>query len=443
MTTTYRTYQPNQTLLLPPSVSEWLPEDHLAHVISDTVDTLDLSAFHARYEGDGRRNMPFDPLMLVKVILYGFATGVVSSRQVARKLKEDVAFRVLAAENFPAHRTIREFRQVHRDALAGLFVQVVKVAQEAGLLKLGRIGIDGTKMKANASKRKAMSYARMHSEEVRLKGEIAALLKQAETTDQKEDRQLGVGCSGDELPAELARRETRLATIQAAKARLEARQREADEKAGRKPGDDQPGSGKRGRAFKRPLGEPKPDAQENFTDPDSRIMPTTHGWQQAYNAQAAVDESLLIVAATVNNMASDCNELLAVLEQTQATLGQSPAMLLADAGYASEANFSALERAHQPACVALGREGKSTSRTIDAQTHPATARMHTRMQSEEGKAHYRRRKTLPEPVFGWIKSAVGITGFSRRGLDNVKAEWPLICAAMNLRRMHKMGWTPA
>lgn len=442
MPTTYRAYQPKQTLLLPPSVSEWLPEDHLVHVISDTVETLDLGVFHARYEGDGRRNTPFDPAMLVKVILYGFATGIVSSRQVARKLKEDVAFRVLAAENFPAHRTIREFRQVHRDALAGLFVQVVKVAQEAGLLKLGRIGIDGTKMKANASKRKAMSYARMLSEEARLNGEIAALLKQAEATDQKEDQQFGADRSGDELPVELARRETRLATIQAAKERLQARQREADEKAGRKPDDDPPGSGKRGRAFKRPLGEPKPDAQENFTDPDSRIMPTTHGWQQAYNAQAAVDESLLIVAATVNNVASDCNELLPVLEQTQENLGQSPDMLLADAGYASEANFLALERANQPACVALGREGKSTSRAIDAETHPATARMHTRMQSEAGKAHYRRRKTLPEPVFGWIKSVLGIDRFSRRGLDNVKAEWPLICAAMNLRRMHKMGWTP-
>ncbi len=443
MPTTYRTYQPNQTLLLPPSVSEWLPEDHLAHVISDTVESLDLSAFHARYDGDGRRNMPFDPAMLVKVVLYGFATGVVSSRQVARKLKEDVAFRVLAAENFPAHRTIREFRQVHRDALAGLFVQVVKVAQEAGLLKLGRIGIDGTKIKANASKRKAMSYARMQSEEVRLKGEIETLLKQAQKTDEAEDKQFGEGHTGDELPAELARRETRLATIQAAKQRLQARQRKADKEAGRTPGDDEPGSGKRGRPYKRAMGEPKPDAQENFTDPDSRMMQTTHGWQQAYNAQAAVDESLLIVGATVDNVASDCHQLLPVLEQVQAQLGQAPDMLLADAGYASEANFSALERAEQPACVALGREGKSPSREINADTHPATARMRTRMQSEEGKAHYRRRKTLPEPVFGWIKSIVGIDRFSRRGLDNVKAEWPLICAAMNLRRMHKMGWTPA
>ncbi len=442
MPTTYRPYQPNQILLLPPSVSEWLPEDHLAHFISDAVDALDLQAFHARYEGDGRRNTPFDPAMLVKVVVYGYANGVVSSRQVARKLHEDVAFRVLAAENFPAHRTIREFRQVHREALAGLFVQVVKLAHESGLLKLGRVGIDGTKLKANASKRKAMSYGRMQSEEVRLQAEIAALLHQAEATDQKEDQQFGTDRTGEELPDELARRATRLATIQAAKARLQARQREADHAAGRESGDDAPRPGKRGPAFKRPFGEPLPKAQENFTDTDSRIMRTADGYQQGYNAQAAVDESLLIVAATVSNIASDTPQLMPVLAQVRDTLGQSPTMLLADAGYASEANFAALEADDQAACIALGREGKTSPRTIDPTTHPATARMHTRMASDEGKAHYRRRKTLPEPVFGWLKSIIGITRFSGRGLISVRAEWPLICVAMNLRRMHRMGWQP-
>ena len=442
MPTTYRPYQPNQTLLLPPSVSEWLPDDHLAHFINDAVDALDLQAFHARYEGDGRRNTPFDPAMLVKVVVYGYANGVVSSRQVARKLHEDVAFRVLAAENFPAHRTIREFRQVHREALAGLFVQVVKLAHESGLLKLGRVGIDGTKLKANASKRKAMSYSRMQSEELRLKAEIAALLQQAEATDQKEDAQFGADRTGEELPDELARRETRLATIQAAKTRLETRQREADKAAGREPGDDAPKPGKRGPAFKRPFGEPPAKAQENFTDSDSRIMRTADGYQQGYNAQAAVDESLLIVAATVSNIASDNPQLIPVLEQIRCTVGQLPTMLLADAGYASEANFVALEDANQTACVALGREEKTSQRSINPTTHPATARMHTRMTSDEGKAHYRRRKTLPEPVFGWLKSIVGITRFCGRGLLSVQAEWPLICASMNLRRMHKMGWQP-
>ena len=443
MPTTYRPYEPNQILLLPPSVSDWLPDGHLAHFINDAVDALDLSAFHERYQGDGRRNMPFDPAMLVKVVLYGFASGVVSSRQVARRLHEDVAFRVLAAENFPAHRTIREFRQVHAKALGGLFVQVVKLAHEAGLLKLGRLGIDGTKLKANASKRKAMSYGRMQSEEVRLKAEIAALMKQAEALDDKEDRQFSPDRTGEELPEELARRESRLATIQAAKARLEARQREADRAAGRKPGDDEPRSGKRGRAFKRPVGEPKPDAQENFTDPDSRIMRTADGFVQGYNAQAAVDESLLIVAATLTNIASDATQLLPVLEQTKTNLGQSHEMLLADAGYASEANFVALEQAGQAACIALGREGKTSPRTIDPVTHPATARMHARMTSDAGKDHYRRRKTLPEPVFGWIKSVLGIVQLGSRGLARVQDEWQLVCAAVNLRRMHRMGWNPA
>lgn len=443
MTTTYRPYQPDQILMLPPSVSEWLPEGHLAHFINDAVDALDLQAFHARYVGDGRRNAPFDPAMLVKVMVYGYANGVVSSRQVARKLHEDVAFRVLAAENFPAHRTIREFRQVHREALAGLFVQVVKLAHESGLLKLGRVGIDGTKLKANASKRKAMSYGRMQSEELKLKGEIAALLQQAEATDQKEDRQFGVDRTGEELPDELARRETRLAAIQAAKARLEARQHEADQAAGREPGDDATRSGKRGPTFKRPFGEPPPKAQENFTDTDSRIMLTANGYQQGYNAQAAVDESLLIIAATVSNIASDTPQLLPVLAQVQSTLGQSPTMLLADAGYASEANFVALEDVHQAACIALGRENKTSSRIIDQTVYPATARMQARMASDEGKANYRRRKTLPEPVFGWLKSILGIVRFSGRGLPNVQGEWPLICAAMNLRRMHRMGWQPA
>jgi transposase len=442
MPTTYRPYQPNQILLLPPSVSEWLPEGHLAHFINDAVDALDLHAFHARYDGDGRRNTPFDPAMLVKVVVYGYANGVVSSRQVARKLHEDVAFRVLAAENFPAHRTIREFRQVHREALAGLFVQVVKLAHESGLLKLGRVGVDGTKLKANASKRKAMSYGRMQSEERRLQAEIAALLQQAEVTDQKEDQQFGVDRTGEELPDELARRETRLATIQAAKARLQARQREADHAAGREPGDDAPRPGKRGPTFKRPFGEPPSKTQENFTDADSRIMRTADGYQQGYNAQAAVDESLLIVAATVSNIASDTPQLLPVLEQARSTLGQSPTILLADAGYASEANFAALEAVDQAACIALGREGETSPRTIDPATHPATARMQTRMGSDEGKAHYRRRKTLPEPVFGWLKSIVGITRFSGRGLISVQAEWPLICAALNLRRMHRLGWQP-
>lgn len=343
------------------------------------VDTLDLSAFHARYEGDGRRRQPFDPAMMVKVLVYGYATGVVSSRVVARKLRKDVAFRVLAAENFRAHRTLREFRQLHLDALSELFVQVVRLAHEAGLVKLGRLGVDGTKVGANASKRKAMSYARMQTEEARLKHEIAELLKRAEAVDCEDNARLVVDATGEELPAELARRESRLKTIEAAKARLEARQREVDRERGRHGDDDRRPPGRRGRRYAREFGVPEDKAQENFTDPHSRIMNTGDGFQQCYNAQAAVDEgSQLIVGVALDNVASDVQQLVPMLGQGTTTLGECPQMLLADVGYASEANFIALEALGQPACVSLGREGKD-ARRIDAQRQPATARMAERL----------------------------------------------------------------
>src|ERR1700691_531721 len=229
MPTSYRPYCPDQGLLLPSLLSEWLPEDHLAYFISDAVDAMDLDAFHARYEGDGRRRQPFDPRMMVKVLIYGYASGVFSSRKIARKLREDVAFRVLCANNFPAHRTIREFRQLHLQEFSALFVQVVQLAREAGLVSLGRVGVDGTKIKANASKHKAMSYARMQEEEERLKREIAGLLKQAEAQDQADEDRYGPDDHNGGLPAELKRRADRLKVIQEAKARLEERQRQGDQ----------------------------------------------------------------------------------------------------------------------------------------------------------------------------------------------------------------------
>src|SRR5271169_1127164 len=226
MPTSYRPYLPDQGLLLPSSLSEWLPEDHLAYFISDAVEAMDLQDFHARYEGDGRRRQPFDPRMMVKVLIYGYASGVFSSRKMARKLREDVAFRMLCANNYPAHRTIREFRQLHLKEFSALFVQVVKLAKEAGLVSLGRVGIDGTKIKANASKHKAMSYGRMQEEEVRLKREIAGLLKQAEAHDEAEEKRSDSDDQNGGLPAELKRRTDRLKVIEAAKARLEERERQ-------------------------------------------------------------------------------------------------------------------------------------------------------------------------------------------------------------------------
>jgi len=442
MPTSYRPYFPDQGLLLPSSLSEWLPEDHLAYFISDAVDAMDLQAFHARYEGDGRRRQPFDPRMMVKVMIYGYASGVFSSRKMARKLHEDVAFRLLCANNYPAHRTIREFRQLHLQEFSALFVQVVTLAREAGLVKLGRLGIDGTKIKANASKHKAMSYARMLEEEVRLKREIAGLLKQAEAQDQADEERRGSHDDDGDLPPELKRRADRLKVIEAAKARLEERQRQADKADGRIV--DQSGQTRAmgGRAVKRPYGVPQADAQENFTDPDSRIMPSSGGFQQCYNAQAAVDEgSQLIVAADLTNNASDCASLVPMVLQTQCNTGLEPQMTLADTGYASEAGFNSLEQMQLAACVALGREDKR-QRAVKGIRSPATARMAQRLSTPEGRAHYRRRKTIPEPVFGWIKQVLGFRSFSLRGLAAVSAEWRLMCAAMNLRRLHRLGWAP-
>lgn len=442
MPTTFRRYAPDQDLLLPTSLREWLPEDHLAYFISDAVDALDLSTFYARYEGDGRRRAPFEPMMMVKVLVYAYATGVFSSRKMAQKLKEDVAFRVLGANNFPAHRTIREFRQTHLQELSELFVNVVKLAQEAGLIKLGRLGVDGTKVRANASKRKAMSYGRMRKEEARLKQEIQDLLTRAEKQDRAEDREHG-DRQGDELPEELKRRSDRLKVIEAAKARLEARQRESDEAAGRYEDDDGNTRGPTNRRCKRALGEPPEKAQENFTDPESRIMKTGDGYQQCYNAQAAVDEThQLIVASDVSNNASDGGQLIPLVDQTHRNVGRKPSRVLADTGYASEATFEALEERKIPGYVAIGREGRSP-RAIDVDAHPATARMARRLSRSPGKEHYRRRKTIPEPVFGWIKHVLGFRRFSMRGLDAAKAEWNLVCLAVNLKRMHAVGWKPA
>lgn len=442
MTTSYRPYAPDQVLLLPPSLNEWLPEGHLAYFVSDTVDALDLSAFHARYAGDGRRRQPFDPAMMVKVLVYAYASGILSSRKIARGLEQDVALRVLGAGNFPAHRTIREFRQLHLQEFSALFVQVVQLARETGLIKLGRVGIDGTKVKANASKRKAMSYRRMREKEAQLKAEIDVLLRQAEGKDATEDQQYGAERRGDELPEELARRQQRLQAIQAAKARLEARQRQHDEQAGRREDDDGTTRGPGGRRCQRAMGVPEDKAQDNFTDPESRIMKTSYGFDQCYNAQAAVDEgSQLIVATEVSNSATDHQRLLPMVEAVHSNLGALPDMTLADAGYASEANFLALEARNAPACIALAREGKRQHRR-DPEHHPATQRMAERLATAEGKDHYRRRKVIPEPVFGWIKEAMGFRCFRLRGLAQVRGEWNLACLALNLRRMHRLGRVP-
>jgi transposase len=271
MPTSYRPYEPDQVMLLPAALQDWLPAGHLAHFINDTVDALDLQAFYARYEGGGARNQPFHPAMMVKVLVYAYATGVFSSRKIERRLHEDLAFRMLAAGNFPRHRTICDFRALHLKELSQLFVQVIRLAREMGLVKLGTVAIDGTKLKANTSRHKAMSYERMKQAEVELKAQIDALLARAKATDETEANEPEL-----DLPAEIERRETRLAAIREARERLEQRQREADLQRGRSDDDDRrprgPGGKPKGGRYKREFGVPEAKAQENFTDPDSRIM---------------------------------------------------------------------------------------------------------------------------------------------------------------------------
>lgn len=438
MATTFRRYQPDQSFLLPPSPRDWLREDHLVYFISETVDCLDLSAFFERYEGDGRRNQPFDPRMMVKVILYGYATGIRSSRKLSRRLEEDVAFRVLAAENFPAHRTLCDFRHEHLEALGALFVQVVQVAREAGLVKLGTVAVDGSKVKANASRHKSMTYKEMLKQEKRLREKIDALLAEADRIDGQEDELYGRDQRGDELPEGLRRREDRLRAIQEAKKRLEARQAEADRAQGRGPGDGRK-SPRGGPRFKREFGVPKDEAQDNFTDPQSRIMKTKRGFGQCYNAQLAVDEaSYLIVATGMTQNAADNGELLGLVETIESVTGQRPETLLADAGYKSEANFQALEEAQIDGYISLGREGKAPPKP-PGRDRPASRRMKHKLNTSQGRALYRRRKGIVEPAVGWIKNILGFREFSFRGVEKVSAEWDLVCLGINLRRMHRLG----
>jgi transposase len=350
---TFRRYQPDQYLLLPPDLREWLAEGHLALFVSDVVDELDLSEIFAEYEkGDGRGSPPYHPVMMVKLLVYGYSTGVVSSRTIERATYEDVAFRVLAANQHPDHDSIAGFRKRHLQALARLFLQVLRLCEKAGLVTLGHVAVDGTKIRANASKHKAMSYARMVETEKRLEAEILALLAEAQRIDDAEDARYGKDKRGDELPDELQRRESRLRKIREAKAALEqeareaAEQRAAEAKAkiderrqtaqqtGRRPGGHDP---------KVPAPEsavPNEKAQKNFTDPESRIMKdgATKSFEQCYNAQTAVDaQAQVIVACAVVQAPTDKLELVPLLVEVEANLGSKPAQASADSGYFSTA----------------------------------------------------------------------------------------------------------
>jgi transposase len=433
----------DQPFLLPPSMADWLSEGHLAWFIDDAVEQLDIESISASYRICGKGELPYHPRMMLKVLFYAYSTGIFSSRRIAAQLEDSVAFRVLARGQMPSHRTICRFREQFIDVFEDLFVQVVRFAASSGMVSLGQLAIDGSKVKANASKHKAMSYDRMKTEEKRLRAEIRAITRMAANLDADEDVEFGEDFRGDELPEELSTRKKRLAAIQKAKRELEERKaaeeaerRAEQEKKARDEGRDPP----KQRKTKHPRGKPKPKDQQNFTDPDSRIMKSKGGFEQCYNAQAAVDsDHQIIVAAAVTNCAADNGQLMPMIRSAEANAGLDAHRVLADAGYKSESNLQALEDSEIDGYVALGREGGDP---LPYDDQPATARMDRKLRTKRGRSRFKRRKHIVEPVFGWAKNVLRFTSFSLRGCRKVAGEWSLVCLALNLRRMrgYEMTW---
>jgi transposase len=469
----FRTCDLEQVFLLPPSLQDWLPEDHLARFIADVTDQLDLSEILAVYaRKDGRGMAAYHPAMMVRMLLYGYCRGVVSSRKIERATHEDVAFRYLAADQHPDHDTIADFRQTHLENLAGLFTQALQLCDKAGLIKLGQVAIDGSKLKANASKHKAMSYDRMAAKEKQLQEEVAKLLAQAAQTDADEDAQYGKGKRGDELPEELARRESRLKKIAAAKAALEqeARERAVAEKAAaearleeRKKQEEERGKKFGGRPPQVPDPEqakPKPKAQRNFTDAESRIMldGATKSIVQGYNAQIAVDShSQIIVAAALTQEANDKQQLAPMLAQVAQNLGRKPEHATADTGYFSEAavadpraegidllvppkrqKHSELSGANPP----IAAEAAPTQAEEPTAAKSAAETMRDKLSTDAGKTVYKMRKAVVEPVFGQIKEVRGLRRLSMRGMEKVGQEWQIICLTHNLLKLFRAGLRP-
>ena len=465
MSAPFRSYEPDQTFLFPQSPREWLPADHLAFFLMDVVASLDLSELLRHYDfkpvldergqvtGErvkSSRGQPgYDPRMMTALLVYAYVTGTPASRQIEKKCLEDVAFRVVSANQKPDHSTVAEFRKVHLKALAGLFLQVLKLCQKTGLVKLGHVALDGTKVKANASKHKAMSYGRMLKREEELKQEIAELLKRAEEADEVEDRMYGKGERGDELPQDLARRETRLAKIQEAKVALEEeakaeaeriRKVDEEERQRRDRDGDPPKPGKK----PEPSEVPKDKAQRNFTDPESRIMKNSDkAFIQGYNAQAAVDHAhQVIVACEVTNQAADAPHLKPMVAQVKENTGRVPKELSADAGYFSEDNLQALKAREIDALVAAERlkhgEKPPAPRGRIPQGMTMKERMIRKLRTVAGRAAYALRKVTVEPVFGQIRTR-GLLRFWLRGLAKVKAEWALWCTGHNLLKLFRSG----
>jgi len=490
----YREWAPQQGYLMPPNPMDWVPAGHLVHFIIDIVERFDLSAIEATLQAkDPRGTRSYHPRMMVALLVYGYCLGIVSSRRLERATYEDVTFRLLCADQHPDHTRISEFRRENLEALSGLFLQVLRLCQEAGLVKLGRVALDGTKLQANASKHKAMSYKRMQRSAAELKAEIAELMKQAEEADRSEDQRFGVGQRGDELPEELQRRESRLAKITEAMAKLEAEaaaakareraaearkaveeasqatpeQRETAERKAERAEEKAEKAAAKAKEKAAAAGEPEPElerrpgdvpshqvqataegdpaakAQRNFTDPESRIMKAGGGFVQGYNCQAAVDEPhQIIVAHLATNQAPDVEHLPPMLSQVEANCGAVPDELLADAGYWSEANAQACKAKGVDAYLATGRSKHAAS--ADGEAPPpssaegkAKEEMSKKLKTPEGRAAYARRKAIVEPVFGQTKEARGLRRLLLRGLNKVRAEWTLICMGHNLLKLFR------
>jgi transposase len=442
MAKTFREWPVDQAWLLPPSVRELLPANDPAHFVRDLVrEQLDLSAILGTYTEE-RGYPPYHPAMLTALILFGYTQGVYASRKIARACHTRVDFMAVAAMQKPDFRTISDFRLRHLEALGGLFQQVLMLCAGAGLVKLGHVALDGTKIKANASKHKAMGYDRMKKREVELQAEIAGWFEKAQAADEAEDREFGRDRAGDELPAWVANKQQRLEKIREAKARLEA-EAKAQLAAGVKPsapdddGPDKPG-GKRNRQAKRPTadGEPHETTQLNFTDPDSKILKTKDGFTQGYNCQAAVDaQAQVIVAHATEAAQNDVQQLVPMVTQIRERLGRNPKELSADAGYLSEVNLRELEQQRITGYVAAGRE---TKKGAGKKPKSELALAMKRKLARGGyRSRYRLRKQVVEPVFGQMKAARGFRSMSLRGIAKVPHEWAMVCTAHNLLKLAK------
>jgi transposase len=427
MAKTYRPYVPEQDLLLPPSLRDWLPEGHLAFFVSDLIDQLDLSAITTVYEDEERGYPPYHPVMLTKVLVYAYCVGVFSSRKIQRRLVEDVGFRVLAAGNEPDFRTIADFRKRHLTALTGFFEQVLHLARELGAPRVGRVAIDGSKVKANESKHKAMSYKRMGEKQRDLRAEVKQLLAQADATDAAEDAAYGADRHGDDLPAELQRRESRLQRIREAKRVLEARAKDVAAAAG------EPSES----------AKPDPKAQYNFTDPESRIMKGPDGFVQAYNVQVAVDELQLIVGQAVTQETNDKKQLLPMITTITQQSGATPTEVLADAGYCSDENLAAIADTTIDAYISTRKQSHGERpgpcpRGPLPRTATRVDRMSRKLHTKAGAAVYAARKGIVEPVIGQIKQARGFRQFLLRGFEKVQGEWSLVCTTHNILKLYRL-----